>query len=226
MVLERVLRLYTCLTVGDVNNIQYSDEAYQLRVVDLKAKLPGSSEMVNQEAVSIVETDCEVDFDEPEGYKESEYYQNELRHKEKALAAKALADGANGTDKSSTGEGPLRPVQRAKVVDPEEVAEAKPAFQAFSGVSRRIDGKPISSGTSAKDATSKEESAKAHPDISDRRAAAALAAEARAKAHGTAASITEHKPSTTHHYQPKIGDKYSKLKVATSAFTGPANKLN
>ena len=46
VVLERALRKFTCLTVGDVIQIQYSNEVYYLRVIELK---PAN-------AVSIVET--------------------------------------------------------------------------------------------------------------------------------------------------------------------------
>jgi len=59
-VLERSLRTFTCLTVGQFFRISYNDRTYDIDVIELK---PSS-------AVSIVETDCEVDFAAPLDYVE------------------------------------------------------------------------------------------------------------------------------------------------------------
>ena len=68
VVLERALRKFTCLTVGDIIQINHAESVYRLKVIDLKP----------QSAVSIVETDCEVDLEEHEGYKDSKYYKAEI----------------------------------------------------------------------------------------------------------------------------------------------------
>lgn len=50
--LETTLRSYTCLTTGDTIMICYNQKNYYINVIETKPS----------PAVSIVETDCEVDF--------------------------------------------------------------------------------------------------------------------------------------------------------------------
>ncbi|KAF8820138.1 ubiquitin fusion degradation protein UFD1CY [Cardiosporidium cionae] len=57
-VLENALRNYATLTVGDNIVIQYLDKAYEIEVVELK---PAS-------AITIIETDVEVEFQYPQEY--------------------------------------------------------------------------------------------------------------------------------------------------------------
>uniref|UniRef100_A0A7S3A7D3 Uncharacterized protein n=3 Tax=Rhodosorus marinus TaxID=101924 RepID=A0A7S3A7D3_9RHOD len=59
-VLERTLRSFTCLSNGDSIPINYNGKNYWIDVLDVK---PGT-------AVSIIETDVNVDFAPPPGYKE------------------------------------------------------------------------------------------------------------------------------------------------------------
>jgi len=59
-VLEHALRNYSCVTKGDVIVIPYNSKNYHF---ELKEVLP-------QDAACIIETDCNVDFDAPVGYKE------------------------------------------------------------------------------------------------------------------------------------------------------------
>ncbi|KAL5477342.1 hypothetical protein EMCRGX_G024131 [Ephydatia muelleri] len=59
-VLESKLRLFACLTKGDIIGIEYNDKVYELLVVDTKP----------EKAVSIIECDMKVDFAAPVGYKE------------------------------------------------------------------------------------------------------------------------------------------------------------
>jgi ubiquitin fusion degradation protein 1 len=61
-VLEHALRNFSCVTKGDVIKIPYNDKNYHF---ELKEVLP-------QDAACIIETDCNVDFDAPVGYKEPE----------------------------------------------------------------------------------------------------------------------------------------------------------
>ncbi|KAI6660925.1 Ubiquitin fusion degradation protein 1-like [Oopsacas minuta] len=56
--LERTLRSFACLTLGDVITIHYIGNEFQLRVLELKPK----------DEVTIIECDMEVDFAAPEGY--------------------------------------------------------------------------------------------------------------------------------------------------------------
>ena len=62
-VLEVTLRKFTCVTVGDHIRIQYGGKDYYLEIVEVQ---PNG-------AASIIETDCNVDFEEPLGFKGSKY---------------------------------------------------------------------------------------------------------------------------------------------------------
>jgi ubiquitin fusion degradation protein 1 len=66
-VLEVTLRKFTCLSEGDVICITHSGKNYFLDIREVK---PNG-------AASIIETDCDVDFEEPLGFKESKYGQYE-----------------------------------------------------------------------------------------------------------------------------------------------------
>jgi len=59
-VLEMTLRSYSCLTKGDVVLVSYNNKRYFIDIVEVQ---PG-------DAVTIIETDCEVDFAPPLDYKE------------------------------------------------------------------------------------------------------------------------------------------------------------
>jgi len=59
-VLEHALRSYSCVTVGDVIQIPFNNKNYHLELKDVKP----------ERAACIIETDCNVDFDAPVGYKE------------------------------------------------------------------------------------------------------------------------------------------------------------
>ncbi|XP_031254973.1 ubiquitin fusion degradation protein 1 homolog [Pistacia vera] len=61
-ILETSLRSYSCLTTGDTIMVPYNNKKYYIDIVETK---PSS-------AVSIIETDCEVDFAPPLDYKEPE----------------------------------------------------------------------------------------------------------------------------------------------------------
>jgi ubiquitin fusion degradation protein 1 len=61
-VLEHALRNFSCVTKGDVIQIPYNSKNYHFA---LQAVEP-------QDAACIIETDCNVDFDAPVGYKEPE----------------------------------------------------------------------------------------------------------------------------------------------------------
>jgi len=56
------LRNYSCLTTGDTIMVAYNNKKYYIDIVEAK---PSS-------AISIIETDCEVDFAPPLDYKEPE----------------------------------------------------------------------------------------------------------------------------------------------------------
>ena len=64
-VLEQAFRNFSCLTKGDVFTFDYNNEVYEMAVLETK---PGGEGTKN--AVSVLETDLEVDFAPPVGYEE------------------------------------------------------------------------------------------------------------------------------------------------------------
>ncbi|KAB5520339.1 hypothetical protein DKX38_024658 [Salix brachista] len=108
-ILETSLRSYSCLTTGDTIMVAYNNKKYYIDIVEAK---PSS-------AISIIETDCEVDFAPPLDYKEPE------KPKSIPISNKTSPEGM------------------------EEPAAKKPKFSAFTGSSRRLDGKPATQPTAS-----------------------------------------------------------------------------
>ncbi|KAL6651246.1 hypothetical protein ACP70R_010171 [Stipagrostis hirtigluma subsp. patula] len=100
-ILEKTLRNFSCLTTGDSIMVAYNNKQYYIDIVETK---PAS-------AVSIIETDCEVDFAPPLDYKEPE------KPQQATAASKAAAEGG------------------------ETVVEEEPKFKPFTGSGKRLDGK-------------------------------------------------------------------------------------
>ncbi|MCO5599724.1 hypothetical protein L7F22_053829 [Adiantum nelumboides] len=103
-VLETTLRNFSCLTVGDNIMVAYNNKKYYIDIIEAKPSA----------AISIIETDCEVDFAPPLDYKEPE-------------PVRGSESGNASTPQASQ--------------EPEESEADK--FNAFSGVGRRLDGKPL-----------------------------------------------------------------------------------
>ncbi len=61
-VLEHALRNFSCVTKGDVIQLPFCNKNYHFELKEVKP----------QDAACIIETDCNVDFDAPVGYKEPE----------------------------------------------------------------------------------------------------------------------------------------------------------
>ncbi|CAN8315214.1 unnamed protein product [Cochlearia groenlandica] len=101
-ILETTLRSYSCLTMGDTIMVPYNNKQYFINVIEAKPS----------PAVSIIETDCEVDFAPPLDYKEPEKPQK------------------------------LTPANKRPLkVEEEEPTTKVPKFTAFSGSGKRLDGK-------------------------------------------------------------------------------------
>jgi ubiquitin fusion degradation protein 1 len=62
-VLEHALRNFSCVTKGDVIQIPYNNKNFHFALKEVQP----------QDAACIIETDCNVDFDAPVGYKEPDY---------------------------------------------------------------------------------------------------------------------------------------------------------
>nr|KYP68228.1 Ubiquitin fusion degradation protein 1 isogeny [Cajanus cajan] len=101
-ILEYSLRSYSCLTTGDTIMIAYNNKKYYIDIVETKPS----------PAISIIETDCEVDFAQPLDYKEPE----------KELSPPLPDNGPN------------------EVQDNSETKTA--GIIPFTGSARRLDGKP------------------------------------------------------------------------------------
>ena len=230
-VLEYTLRKYTCVTVGDVIVLQHLGKLFHMDVQEVR---PNG-------AASIVETDVEIDFDEPLGYKDSEY-------------AKYEKKGENGTSAVGT---VIKPQQLQKArVDADNDANAGPKFIPFAGNGKRIDGKASTSNTpmTSTKLDNKNDSSMAVDDNTNTNKAitstksssssftsqgltlnsssVTAASKTSMSMNGSSSSSssssnhsTNNNQSAAPQYQSRIGDKYSKKKVAVSAFTGQANKL-
>lgn len=123
-VLETTLRNYTCLTVGDSVLINYNNKRFYIDIIEAKPN----------HAVSIIETDCEVDFAPPLDYVEPVY------EKPKPPASAKAAAGSDGASGSAQPGGKGKEVEE---VPPSEDKEA-PKFLAFAGGGHRLDGKALS----------------------------------------------------------------------------------
>lgn len=82
-VLEHALRNYSCVTKGDIIQIPYNNKNYHFELKEVKP----------QDAACIIETDCNVDFDAPVGYKEPDYAAQ-------AAAAAATTSASNSVSSS------------------------------------------------------------------------------------------------------------------------------
>ncbi|KAF9598659.1 hypothetical protein IFM89_029909 [Coptis chinensis] len=100
--LETALRNFSCLTIGDTILVPYNNKKYIIDIVETKPS----------NAVSIIETDCEVDFAPPLDYIEP-------------------------VKPAVVSSGPLK-----KALPVEEGPKEDPKFVAFTGGARRLDGQP------------------------------------------------------------------------------------
>ncbi|CAL9129434.1 unnamed protein product [Musa textilis] len=109
-ILETTLRNFSCLTTGDSIMVAYNNKKYYIDIVETK---PSS-------AISIIETDCEVDFAPPLDYKEPERPHTSLTR-------------SNAPEQAHH--------------DLQNEAEVEKKFTPFVGVGRRLDGKPSKENT-------------------------------------------------------------------------------
>ncbi|GFH12756.1 uncharacterized protein HaLaN_08500 [Haematococcus lacustris] len=127
-VLERTLRSYTCLTVGDCFVVNYNNKNYEIEVKEAKPN----------RAISVVETDCQVDFEAPKDYKEPEY--KKPAPKPEAKQDASGQPGSNGSKAGKVGSNGSAPAAGDAGAATEAAAE-EPTFLAFAGTARRLDGK-------------------------------------------------------------------------------------
>ena len=193
-VLEVTLRKFTCLSEGDQICISHSGKLYYLDVREVK---PNG-------AASIIETDCDVDFEEPVGYQESHYAQYEK-------------DAAKKQEQKAAPVEVARILQKAREASAEELAAEKTAFKPFAGGAKRIDGRQIAGAGDSKASSSSSSSASATASSTySAKDNSAFAAAAEASTASVSAPVA---------YQSRIGDKFSKKKSAITAFTDPGQKF-
>ena len=116
-VLETTLRGFSCLTVGDAIPIHYNDKVYDINIVEAK---PSG-------AISVIETDCNVDFAPP------------LDYEEPSVSAPPSAPVSSLPSRTAS-----MAADGDKPVPVSEEGEEGDAggFSAFTGTGRRLDGKP------------------------------------------------------------------------------------
>lgn len=84
-VLEHALRNFSCITKGDVICVPYNSKNYHFEIKEVKP----------QDAACIIETDCNVDFDAPVGYKEPNVGNSSAPSSGNASASAASSSLAN-----------------------------------------------------------------------------------------------------------------------------------
>lgn len=152
--LEVCLRRFSCLTLGKTICVQHNNRNYHIEV---KALQPA-------DACSIIETDCNVDFEEPPGWAEycaaKAASAAEAASAAAASAAPAAADAADGTTKKETGMRLGSATQDSDRIgkpaspglDLAKLAEERAARRrllkgevtpVFTGSGRRPDGRPV-----------------------------------------------------------------------------------
>lgn len=108
-VLETTLRNFSCLSVGDTIPIHYNNKTFYIDIIEAKPEA----------AISVIETDCNVDFAPPLDYVEPEWVPAQAAPKPSETASAGKASEAEAA----------APVDEG------------PTFLAFAGTGRRLDGK-------------------------------------------------------------------------------------
>lgn len=204
-VLERALRSFSCVTVGDQICIPYNDKFYYLEIREVKPA----------DAACIIETDCNVDFEAPVGYVDP-----------------STRGGGGGTAESKGTprmELPKPLSAKGGYVD-EKAAEKAAARPAFVGSGQRLDGKPAK-GLNGGEAAGGGEAASTPMTAKEAERASRLAALSggctlrggAVAANGTATATTGPAPAVKRP-TPALGGKYSQKKGFAS-FGGSGNSL-
>ncbi|CAN3363012.1 ubiquitin fusion degradation protein 1 [Diutina catenulata] len=121
-VLENVFRKFTTLTVGDVIEVNYNDQIYGVKVLEVK---PENS----LQGICIIETDLETDFAPPVGYVEPDY-------KSSASVSKSATPAPIDPKKVSRGAG------AATMAHSINYANLVADGNRFTGGGQKLSGKP------------------------------------------------------------------------------------
>ncbi|GAA6029224.1 hypothetical protein JCM8097_003576 [Rhodosporidiobolus ruineniae] len=134
-VLEAAMRNYSCLSAGDIIEIPYHSLTFRLLVMEIQPAGP---------AISVLDTDLEVDFAPPVGYVEPEYKKpSELLPK---MSEKFKIDTKGTQEVTPRGSGTSTPIGggkgKGKAVEGAEGA-ATPDWEAFKGSGNSLGGKRV-----------------------------------------------------------------------------------
>jgi ubiquitin fusion degradation protein 1 len=91
-VLEHALRNFSCVTKGDIIQVPYNNRNYHLALKDVQP----------QDAACIIETDCNVDFDAPVGYKEPDYSASAANSANASMTSNNKEDNRSGCPSPTT----------------------------------------------------------------------------------------------------------------------------
>jgi ubiquitin fusion degradation protein 1 len=132
-VLEAKLRNFSCLTQGDTIMINYNDVNYCIDIMEVR------SSKGTEEAVCIVDTDVEVDFDRPADMPVSPTRppQGQSSLVEPSSAPLTFSNAHLNRNK------------KKKEEEDKKQEDEEPKFKAFSGAGRTMSGKPNSLSSSS-----------------------------------------------------------------------------
>jgi ubiquitin fusion degradation protein 1 len=193
-VLEKTLRKFTCVTVGDQICIQYLSTNHFLEVREVD---PGG-------AASIIETDCNVDFEEPVGYENSKYAEFERQAAEKKRKTENDNQAGSSVGDLENKNKTERVLQKAEIKEEEK---EEPKFVPFGGSARRIDGK-VASNANGKDVSSSKTGATSSSNNGN-----------------DGGETVKNSFYTAPARKSLVGKKYSKTGTTMSAFGGKGNVL-
>ncbi|SCV69547.1 BQ2448_2567 [Microbotryum intermedium] len=129
-VLEQALRHFSCLSAGDIIEIGYQSLTFRLLIMEITPPGP---------AISIIDTDVEVDFAAPLGYVEPEYVPRGPIAGP-TMKDKYTIDTKGVQDVDARGSGSSTPVSRGGAVGPDGAAQS---WEAFKGSGNSLSGKRI-----------------------------------------------------------------------------------
>lgn len=189
-VLERQLRTFSCVTLGDQICLPYNGKRYYLEVQEVR---PG-------DAACIIETDCNVDFDAPVGYREPQ----------------PAAPSA-----------PQLPARvKARREDEDQKNDGDSAFKAFAGSGQRLDGNDLKPAQAAKLLPMPPKKAAADKSTAmDNLSSQGMTASGSAPKAAPAKKTTSSSSSGGHFAVKPKTSKWATNASTKSAFSGSGNRL-
>lgn len=131
-VLENVLRKFSTLTVDDIIEINYNDNLYRIKVLEVKPE-------TSSRGVCVIETDLVTDFATPVGYVEPDY--KELQRQKAEDIKKVKQDPSAHTDGSMS-----RRINYKGIIKENQKHQSH-----FSGEGQRLSGKSAKKGSEPED---------------------------------------------------------------------------